>query len=334
MKIDETIKKIEKNIPVGVKKIAIEGALIAGLMAGCGRTVDNTPVTTPAPTTTIEHQVDNNDVVDNPEVDIPVVDDGQNAGPTTSAGGDSALDNPTFVLTGENEYTVYVDCADNSNAPELDVLLADDTMHTFPGSAESYGVSENLINAVLTHGMQVDPNNMLQINYDAYADQVFEIDVRYAGRFDCVITNDGSAYDENVMLVYTPEKLSGNDAGAAIDNIQLCAILLKKSIENTNGNITCALMSYRDPNAWNQAMEECMNATGLTAAQIYAGYDAAYVMSFDTLGLGDPDYVNGVLQYIGNEPITVTEIDSEGINGETTTYIVDRAKAYGQYSQR
>ena len=332
MKIDETIKRIEKNIPVGVKKIAIEGALIAGLMAGCGRTVDTNQTATPAPTTTIET------TVDNPEVDVPVVDE-TNPGevtdkPGTTVADTSAIENSTFVLTGENEYTVYVDCADNSNAPELDILLADDTMHTFPGSAESYGVSENLINAVLTHGMQVDPNNMLQINYDAYADQVFAIDVRYAGRFDCVITNNGSAYDENVMLVYTPEKLSGNDAGAAIDNIQLCAILLKKSIENTNGNITCALMCYKDPNAWNQVMEECMNATGLTAAQIYAGYDAAYVMSFDTLGLCDSNYVNDILQYIGNEPITVTEIDSEGINGETTTYIVDRAKAYGQYGQR
>ncbi len=331
MKIEKIIEKIVNNLPTGVKKAAIEGAFIATILTACGKTVDTTPVTTPAPTTTIEHQVDD-PVVDEPVVDNPEVGNGEgNTNPTTPVESEPVIENSTFVQTGENEYTVYVDCPDNSTAPELSIIPADDSMYTLPSSAESYGVSENLINAVLTHGMQVDPMNAAQINFDAYADQIFQIDVRYAGRFDCVITNDGSAYDEHAMLVYTPEKLSGNDAGAAIDNIQLCAILLKKSIENTNGNITCALMRYNmGPEAWNQVMEECMNATGLTAEQVYAGYDAEYVMSFDTLGLGDPNYVNDILQYIGNEPITVTEIDSEGINGETTTYTIDRVKTYGQ----
>ena len=73
-----------------------------------------------------------------------------------------------------------------------------------------------------------------------------------------------------------------------------------------------------------------MNATGCTAEQIYASYAAADVLSYDTLGLGDPNYVNDILQYIGNEPITVTEIDSAGFDGITTTYTIDRAKVYFQ----
>ena len=83
------------------------------------------------------------------------------------------------------------------------------------------------------------------------------------------------------------------------------------------------------PEAWNQAMQECIDATGLTAEEIYANYDSSYVLQYDSLCLGDPNYVNKALQYI-NGPITVTEIPADGSRGETTTYTIDRAKDYSQ----
>lgn len=331
MKIEEIMKKIEGNVPMGVKKFAVSGALVAGLLAGCGRTVDTNQTTTPAPTTSIET------TVDNPEVDVPVIDE-TNPGEVTDKPGTTVVDttvieNPAFVQTGDNEYTIYVDCPDNSDAPELSFISDNDTVHALEGAAV-YGPSFNLINAVMTHGMQVDPTNPAQINYDAYMDKPFEYNMPILGTYTCVLTNTPSNYGENVETYTMSQVVCDDPTLIPLDAYDLCAILLDDAIVNTNGNLSCALARYNmGPEAWNQAMKECMDATGFTAEQIYAVGDATFVLSHATPGLGDPNYANEIFAYI-NGPITVTEITESGRKGEVTTYIVDRAKTYGQYGQR
>ena len=226
----------------------------------------------------------------------------------------------TTIQTGENEYTLYVDCPDNSNAPELETLPANDTTGSISG-APFCGMSENLLIAVMTHGLQVDPMNAAQINFDAYMDKPVTINTKVFGTDTYVLTSNISAYGENV-LTYTLEDLK-YDAITAInsDMYELCVAYIVDSINNTNGNITCALTRYNmGPDAWDQAMQECIDATGLTAEEIYANYDSSYVLQYDSLGLGDPNYANEVLQYIGDEPITITEISDEGEAGDVISY--------------
>lgn len=68
-----------------------------------------------------------------------------------------------------------------------------------------------------------------------------------------------------------------------------------------------------------------MNATGLTAEEIYANYDSNYVLQYDTLGLGNPDFANGVLQYVGKGPIVISYFDENGGVTHEDTYFLDRA---------
>ena len=330
MKIEEIMKKIEGNISMGVKKFAVSGALVAGLLAGCGRTVDTNQTTTPAPTTSIET------TVDNPEVDAPVIDE-TNPGevtdkPGTTVAATSAIENPTFVQTGDNEYTIYVDCPDNSNAPELSFISEHDDTGSLEAGSSRFGVSTNLLNAVMTHGMQVNPLDAAQINYDAYLDRPFEFNQLHFGTRTYVLTANPSNYD-NGEVWYDVNDLKYNDPTLVSPfQYEVCAILLKDAIVNTNGNITCGLARYNmGPEAWDQAMKECMDATGLTAEEIYAAGDAYFVLSYDTKGLGDPNYVTEVLSYIGpDEPIVITEIDEYGDRLPSNTYIIEEAKAYGQ----
>ncbi len=317
---EKTMKNIFANLPTGAKTVAINVACIVVLLTGCGRTVGTDPVTTPAPTTSIET------AIDDPVVDDNVVDSGEVTDkPGTTVADTPVIENPTFVQTGDNEYTIYVDCPDNSNAPELSFISDNDTVHALEGAAV-YGPSFNLINAVMTHGMQVDPTNPAQINYDAYMDKPFEYNMPILGTYTCVLTNNPSNYGENVETYTMSQIVCDDPTLIPLDAYDLCAILLDDAIVNTNGNLSCALARYNmGPEAWNQAMEECMGATGLTAEEIYANGDGPFVLSYATPSLGDPNYANQVFAYI-NDSITVTEITESGRKGEITTYIVDRAK--------
>lgn len=324
MKIEEIMKKIEGNVPMGVKKFAVSGALVAGLLAGCGRTVDTNQTTTPAPTTSIET------TVDNPEVDAPVIDE-TNPGEVTDKPGTTVVDTPVietpaFVQTGDNEYTIYVDCADNSAAPEVQTIELDDTLGSIAGNSEEFGISRNLLTAVMAHGVKTDYTNAAQINYDVYMNQTITANSLIEGEISFVINDRSVSFNSGMVhdLRY------GTEDPIPPMSYCVCAMLLQNSLVNTNGNITCALARYNmGPEAWDQVMEECMNATGLTAEEIYKAGDAKFVMSYDTLGLGDPDYANEVLSYVDG-PITFANIDPNGNVGISSTYIIEEAKAYGQ----
>ena len=313
---------IEGNVIMNVKKLAVSGALVAGLLAGCGRTVDTNQTTTPAPAESIETTADDTEVDDGNVTDPGEASDISG----TSAEESPVIENPTYVQTGDNEYTIYVDCPNYSNAPELSFISEHDDTNSLEAGSSRFGVSANLLNAVMTHGMQVNPLDAAQINYDAYLDRPFEFNELHFGARTYVFTANPSNYD-NVEVRYDLNDLKYNDPTLiAPFQHEVCAILLKDAIVNTNGNITCGLARYNmGPEAWDQVMEECMSVTGLTAEQIYANCDAAFVLSYDTQGLGDPDYAAEVLSYIGSEDhIVITEIDEYGDRIFSDTYCVVR----------
>ena len=313
---------IEGNVIMNVKKLAVSGILAVSLLAGCGRTMDNTSENTPAPAESIETTADDTEVDDGNVTDLGEVSDISG----TSAEENPVIENPTFVQTGDNEYTIYVDCPDNSNAPELSFISEYDDQDSLASNERRFGVSENLLNAVMTHGMQVNPLDAAQINYDAYLDRPFEFNQLHFGTRTYVLTANPSNYDNGEVRIDINDLKYNDPTLVAPFQYDVCAILLKDAIVNTNGNITCGLARYNmGPEAWDQAMKECMDATGLTAEQIYANCDAYLVLSYDTQGLGDPDYAAEVLSYIGSEdPIVITEIDEYGDRIFSDTYCVVR----------
>ena len=299
----------------------------AGLLTlmGCGRNVVDTTVTQ-QPTQTIET------TVDDPVVDVPVE-------PTTDVSDNTTVEpveehefaDATLVQTGDNNYTLYIDCLDNSNAPELENIVSLDR-GGISGTSGMVAVPDNLLAAILTRGAQIDANNITGIDFEKWMDYQFNVNVIVTGRVPCVLTDTPSMYENT--WVFERGQLSYNlNAGDTLPSsmCEMSAVLLKDSLNCTNDNITCALTRYYiGPNDWDAVMKECMDATGLTEEEIYSNYDSTYVLSYDVAGIGNAyaDCASEVLQYAGDE-IIIKHIDASGRNAAFVTYTVYREKTYG-----
>ena len=307
---------MKREIKVKVGGTAVFCGLLFTLM-GCGKTVVDTTVEQ-QPTQTIET------TVDDPVVDVPVVEPTADVSDNTTVEDDKPT--PTFVMTGENNYTLYVDCPDESNAPEIQQTI---DMCGYDTWSFSFGVSSNLVNAILTNGMQTDPLNAAGLNYDLYKDNVISVADRYGRTKNFVITDDRTQYQN--MEDYVPlYDFSYSDGEAITDHVcTACTVVLKDSINQTNGNISLALMRYHlGPEVFDQWMQEGVDGSGLTKEEICANYDAEFVSQYDTLGLADVSYVNNVLRYVDGE-IVVEEFGGYDVVISTTTYTIEREKTYG-----
>jgi hypothetical protein len=223
---------------------------------------------------------------------------------------------------------MHIDCPDNSNAPEIATTLSNDNEWRITASSELYGISENLLIAVLTHGMQVNLTNPTEISFEAWENRKFNGNIKSIGGNSFTFISNPVGFDPTI---YSRANLVHDANGPFEDDVlSVCGLLLQDCITETNGNITCGLARYNvGPDVWNQLMQECMDATGLTADEIYANYDANYVYQNDTLGLGNPNYSNEVLEYV-NGDIIITSINPiDGKAGLSTTYSIERAKTYG-----
>ena len=321
MKKTKLIEKSQNKLPMDVKKILFMSAFSAMVLTACGRTVTTDPVT-PTPSQTIETTVE-------PTVD-PATD--STVEPTTDVSGNATVTEPeektfadaTFVQTGEHEYTISIDCPDNS-AEILDPASVPFYEISLEGCSGNHGISSELINAIFTYGLQVNPSNPTQVNVENYIDNPMLVNIHYTGNKYVVFTNDASQYPDDYYVFHAAE-LNGNQYGSP-NSVQanMCAIVLKESIIKCNSNLSCALGAYIAGDNWDIAMQECKDATGLTDEEIYKYYDAGFVASYAQQGLVDVDFINGVFRYI-NSPITISYYDESGYTVSSDTYSLERVK--------
>ena len=135
------IEKMKREIKVKVGGTVVFFGLLT--LMGCGKTNQDT-VVTPEPDTTIETVVEPED----DEITIPTdISDNEVVTPVEE---EKELPEPPFVLTGDNQYTVYVNCADNSNAEELKTVYNEGS--DIIENSHHFGVSPELTAAVLAYG--------------------------------------------------------------------------------------------------------------------------------------------------------------------------------------
>ena len=323
------MKRIErdKNRILAFRAVLSATGMLA--LMGCGKTVVDTTVEQ-QPTQTVETTVD--DPVTDPVVDVPTVEPTTDVSDNTTVGPEeNEFADATFIQTGEHEYTINIDCLDNSNAQELSFLPSRDTAGNLSGPALNYGISVNLLNAVMTHGMQVDPLNAAGLNVDAYMDKPVTINADILGSYTYVLTNDPSAYGDKCH-VYTLDDLKYTDVNLMPDGVyRLCAVYLADSISATNGNIELGVGRYEvGLEIFDNAMQECMNATGLTREEICANYGIDFVAPYDKTGLLNANDVIETLSYIApDEAIVITTFNSNGDEVCSTSYTLNRVKRYG-----
>ena len=304
------IEEVKREIKAKTGVSIVAFTLLLTLM-GCGKTNQDT-VVTPEPDTTVETVVEPED----DEITIPTdVSDNEVVTPVEE---EKELPEPTFVLTGDNQYTVYVNCSDNSNAAELQDVYDLEIASCISRNSDMYGVSENLLVATMAYGMQNGSHDVLFANIENHKDVLMTVPNRLGVDTEFVITNDPDSYPETYTTI------SAN--AAELDNILIFkayAILLRDSLEYTNGNVSCAVArTYTTPDIWEQIMGECMDATGLTAEEIYKNYGFDFVIQYDTLGLCDHECASKIMSYVGNEPITVKDYSTSS----EITYTIETEK--------
>ena len=259
-----------------------------GLLTACGKTVE-TPIETVEPVVEPIVEEEPEEVTEeNVEEEEPTFEDA------------------TFVQMGEYEYTLYIDCPDNSDAPEIEETI---NRLGYDSWSDSCGVSANLVDAVLTHGVQIDYCNAAELDLDIYKGYVIKLIDLFGHDKEYTILGDFEYHTDETGITHVNLQDFCYDEGMQIPAhvCYACTVILKDSIRYTNGNITLALIRYHvGPEAFDELMQECVEATGLTEEEIYAHYGADFVYQYDTLGIGDANYANEVLQYVSGD-IVITE---------------------------
>jgi len=292
------------------KILAVIGLSV--ILAGCGNSAGNVSVE-PMPSTTVE----TDSAVEDPEISEPVLEDSDEE-PVEEQIDDRFAD-ATMIQTGENEYIIYADCPDNSEAEIIGETANIRNFDEYSIGAESLGISENLTTAIAAYGMQIDSNNVYQINYDAYMDKPYEyIDPRSAFA--------GADVHSTSVITNNPNQYSGMRTYTIIPNDDILAQTLLRSCLDDTQNVSLALLKYfAGPDAFDQVIDACATATGLTREEICANYDARYVLQYDIEGLVDDSFINGILQYIASDdPIVIKYYDDNGKLARTDTYHIVR----------
>ena len=311
-KIKGIAKKIEEHLPIGIKKWAISLAFVATVLTACGRTVETNTPATPGPDTTIETVVDPIDE----EKTEPNIEEEHNKTPDDQEvkPEENNLPEPTFVQTSENNYTVTVDCPDNSNAPEVQTAQG----YSFVENSElTAGVSPELMAAIVANGMKDGKNNG-QINFDAYKDYVFQTyDFAFNMQTPAVFTDNPNQYDGTMVI--TRAAYESFDDGYQY----ILPLLVQESLSATNYNLPFSLARIQEgPVNWEDMMQRFETETGLSREEVYAKYDPKFV--YETLGIEYPGYAEAVISMIPSDEIGVTRIEN-GIAYSQISYTIDRA---------
>ena len=282
-------------------KLIGSGSLVfaAGLLTlmGCGRTVVDTTVEQ-QPTQIIET------TIDEPVVDVPEVE------PTTDVSDDTTVTEPeeetfepSFVMNSENDYTMYIDCEDNTNDPKLQELKNNDDYSHFIGMTPNFfGFSSDVMYGVVANNGGIGVANPLGLNYEYFMDMPIEsnmfIGTDYDGTQKVVISEYESSYGTGYVVV-TPDMITSETPG--VEAVEAACAVYRMCLDKANGNFACALEMYnKGLDTWNQAMQECMSATGLTEDEIYKSYMPDFVYAHSNVVVDDPNYYKAVLSYADN----------------------------------
>ena len=206
-------------------------------------------------------------------------------------------------ITLEQEQTDYsqtdnhfitLECDDNSSSPDVDYVLGNygEIIHE---ASLKYGISENLLTAIIVQESHGLGDNLMQISLKAHEDEIKTAYNFENGKWDVfVITNKPYNYDDN-YIVYT-----SNDLQNPYDNIMCGAAIFSSYYHKYCGsNLIAGLVCYNQgPGTLSNVVQESSSYLGVTKDDILSDpYNIDFVKDVHELSVGDPYYVEHVLQY-------------------------------------
>ncbi len=204
-------------------------------------------------------------------------------------------------------YEVNINCPENATDPEI-IAIQETYREIANKVGTKWGVSPNLLLAMLTQESHGAYSNLMQIQDWSHKDEVMEVYNFNTNQMQkIVVTDNPGKYASDVITI------TKADLDNPFTNISVAAIIYR-NIFNTYGkqNPIASIEIYnKGIGNFNKSMNKMYNDTGLTKEEVLATLDNTDFLNYSYVsGQGDPNYVANVLQYL-NGDITITIIGDD-----------------------
>lgn len=176
--------------------------------------------------------------------------------------------------------------------------------------ANKWGISPNIIMAMLTQESAGKKVNLMQIQFDSWHDQVLTEYDFVNGRYQSIVLTD------------TPEKYAGQnitvitreDLNNKVTNISVACVILRYCLEQMDFNVLAAIQAYNlgCPNM-DKVMNETSRNVGVSVDDLLSDQTNTEFTNYTHIvDCGDPNYVANVFRYLTDGEITIQILNEDG----------------------
>lgn len=176
--------------------------------------------------------------------------------------------------------------------------------------ANKWGISPNIIMAMLTQESAGKKVNLMQIQFDSWHDQVLTEYDFVNGRYQSIVLTD------------TPEKYAGQnitvitreDLNNKVTNISVACVILRYCLEQMDFNVLAAIQAYNlgCPNM-DKVMNETSRNVGVSVDDLLSDQTNTEFTNYTHIvDCGDPNYVTNVFRYLTDGEITIQTLNEDG----------------------
>ena len=239
----------------------------------------------------------------------------------------------------ENEYNQMINELDEAVEHSNEVLPSNNTIEkspistaylryddltsteTYMGAYDNYysivekystkwGISPNVIMAMLTQESAGKQTNLMQIQFNSWTDQVLtEYDFENERYQSIVLTDKPNRYAGQNITVITRDDLQNK-----ITNISVACVILRYCLNQMDYNILASIQAYNlgCPNM-QIVLNETSRNTGQSVDNLLSDQTNVEFQNYThVVECGDPKYVSNVCRYLTDGEITVQRINDEG----------------------
>lgn len=167
-----------------------------------------------------------------------------------------------------------------------------------------WGMSFNLVMAILTQESGGYETNLMQIEFDDWDEQIIKVFNFEANRYDYfVLTNNPEKWaDQNVTCI------TQQDLDNPITNISIGCVLLRKSAEYMDYHVLAAVQCYNlGPGNMNKVLDRASEETGQTRDEMLADQENISFYQFTSIvNKGDPEYLSNIFAFLNDYGETIT----------------------------
>lgn len=170
--------------------------------------------------------------------------------------------------------------------------------------SNKWGISFNLVMAMLTQESGGYKTNLMQIEFDVWKDQEIKVYNFADGVYNFfVLTENPEKYDRSRITCITPSDLDN-----PITNISIGCVLLRKSAEYMDYHVLAAIQCYNlGKGNMDKVLEAAAIDTGQSIDDMLADQEnVTFYQYTDTVDVGDPEYLSNVFAFLNDYGDVIT----------------------------